>query len=308
MNVYSLGAVEAGNRSITSWSGGLVDFALSGRQPASVRRIVFRIYAVGALLAALLVGPALHAQIPTTLTDKVFKGSGTIDLLKDVSSAELQQYLSGTGGLLLGIDVNEAADGNESSTSAGIAIKQLELVLTTSSGTFSFSDFFTSTTAMIQEAGTAGPQEFYTVFGKTGSSQITGGTDGFDLGMFDDVIRLQNVSFEGTILSAKLNVTFLKTAGTGSEGNESFFDFSNGFEDFALLGKQDAALLEAANFGVAEAPSGVSYAQSSPTITPQEAGLPSVPGAPAPPLLLLGAMGVVVALKSHLSRKSGNRE
>jgi len=121
-----------------------------------------------------LSGRGLQAQIPTVLTDKVFKGSGTIDLLKDVSSAELQQYLTGTGGLLLGVDVNEAADGNESSTSAGIAIKQLELVLRTTAGTFSFSDFFTSTTAMIQEAGTSGAQVFYTVFGKTGSSQITG--------------------------------------------------------------------------------------------------------------------------------------
>ena len=102
----------------------------------------------------------------------------------------------------------------------------------------------------------------------------------------------------GTLLSASLNVTFLKTAQTGIEGNETFFDFSNGFEDFALLGKQDAALLEAANFGVEAAPSGVSYSEQAPTITFEEAGLPT-PGAPAPPLIVLAALGAVAVWKAR---------
>ena len=239
-----------------------------------------------------------HAQIPTVLTDKIHKGSGSINLLNDVSTSDLQQYLTDSGGLILGVDLNENAAGNESADSVGIAIKQLELVITTTAGTFSFGDFFTSTTAMIQEAGTDSAQEFYTMFGKSGSSQITGGTEGFDLGLFDDVVRIQDISFEGTLLSATLNVTFLNTAQTGMEGNETFFDFSNGFEDFALLGKQDAALLEAANFGVEAAPSAISYVEQAPTITYEEAGL-STPGAPSPPFVVLAVLGVIVLWKAR---------
>jgi hypothetical protein len=245
----------------------------------------------------------LQAQIPTTLTDKIYQGSGSIDLLKDVSAAGLESFLSDNGGLLLGVDINENASGNESSDSVGVAIEQMELVITTTEGTFSFTDFYTSTTAMIQEAGTSTPQEFYTMFGKGGSSQLTGGTSGFDLGQFDDVVRLQNVSFEGDLLSASLNVTFLSTAKTSAEGNESFFDYSGGFEDFALLGAEDAAVLEAANFGVEAAPSDLSYTEESPTITLEEAGLPSAPGAPTPPLALLVLMAAIVAWKAKRDGK-----
>lgn len=253
--------------------------------------------AVLVFLLSFLSGSRIHAQIPTALTDKIYQGSGTIDLLKDVSGANLKQYLNSNGGLLLGVDVNENESGNESRDSLGIAIKQLQLVITTSAGTLTFSDFYTSTTAMIREAGTSSAQQFYTAFGKSGSSQITGGSSGFDLDRLDDVIRLGNIAVQGDILSAKLNVTFLNTAKTTVQGNETFFDFSGGFEDFALLGKQDAALLEAANFGLAAAPSGITYTQTSPPITLSEASPPLAPGAPAPPLALLLALGLAVGWK-----------
>ena len=273
--------------------------------------IAMRVISAGVLLVGLLAAPSLKAQIPTTLTDKIYKGNGSINLLTDVNAASLQQYLTSSGGLLLGIDVNENEAGNETRDSLGLAIKQLELVIRTTAGTFSFNDFFTSTTAMIREAGAAGPTEFYTAFGRSGSSQITGGTDGFNLEQFDDVIRLRNVAFQGTLLSASLNVTFVTTADAKTQGNETFFDFSGGFEDFALLSQRDAALLEAANLGVAAAPSGVTYAAAAPTVTLAATTVPTTtvaattttptapaaPGAPVPPLVLLLAMGAVVSWK-----------
>ena len=247
---------------------------------------------IGGLL--LLVGPVAQqaqAQIPTVLTDKIYQGVGTINLLKNVSAATLQQYISANGGLLLGVDVNENEAGNESRTSLGIALKQVQLVITTTAGTFSYGDFLTSTTAMIRESGSASAQEFYTLFGKSGSSQINGGSAGFDLGAFDDVLRLQNVVLQGTILSAHLNVTFLSTAtGRTAGANEQFFDFSGGFEDFALLGQQDAAILAAANFGKADAPAGITYTESAPVVTaPTTSGTTSTPATPAPPLWIMGA-------------------
>ena len=261
-------------------------------------------YAAWLWVAVLAFGSAVaaHAQLPTLLTDKIYQGSGSIDLLKDISAANLQSMLANNnGGLFLGVDVNENEAGNESRDSLGIAIKQLQLVVTTTAGTFTFGDFLTSTTAMIREAGSSTAQQFYTLFGKSGSSQITGGSAG--LGSLDDVIRVQNVSFQGTILSAKLNVNFLGTAKTTVQGNETFFDYSGGFEDFALLGKTDAALLEAANFGVAGASSTIAYSQTAPAITLSEAGL-STPGAPVPPLGLLVAMGAIVAWKTRRNGKT----
>lgn len=230
------------------------------------------------------------AQVPISLTDNIYKGEGTIDLMKDLGSIDLSSYLNANGELKLGIDVNENEAGNESRDSLGIALKEVELIITTDAGQFSFRDFYTNTTAMILEAGSSVAKEYYTAFGKSGSSQLTGGTSNFDLGSLDDVITLANIAYEGTLISAVLNVTFLNTALKSGE-NESFFDFSGGFEDFALLSNQDANILESANFGLESAPSQIVYYQEPTT--------PVSPGAPAPPLLFLVALAGLALVKSH---------
>lgn len=258
---------------------------------------------LGGFLCSLMVG--LQAQVPTILTDKVYKGDGIIDLMKDVSASQLQDYVDTNGRFLLGVDLNEDASGNESSTSVGVAIKQIELLISTSDGDFTFRDFYTSTTAMIQEAGTGTAQEFYTLFGQSGSSQISSATSGFDLSTFDDVISIDNISFSGTIQSAELRVTFLNTAKTGQNSNEAFFDYSAGFEDFALLDAADAALLEAANVGLADAPTGITYTLdptpstllATETTSPPTSG-PPAPGAPAPPLIVLALFGVLLIARA----------
>jgi hypothetical protein len=244
-----------------------------------------------------LAGSTVNAQIPSNLTDKIYKGEGVIDLLKDVTGSQLDQYIQSDGRFLLGVDLNENASGNENSDSVGVAIKQIELIITTSQGDFTFQDFYTSTTAMIQEAGGSTAQEFHTVFGHSGSNSINGSTTGFDLSSFDDVIEIRDVSVLGAITGAQLNITFLDTANTGSQGNETFFDYSGGFEDFALLNAADAALLEAANVGVAAAPSGIEY-----VLDPEPSTIISpTAGAPAPPLLVLVALGLMALFKARRS-------
>lgn len=191
----------------------------------------------------LIVATTLQAEIPAALTDTIRKGSGTINLLNDMTAAELQNYLL-SGTMFLGVDINENASGVESSTSAGIAIKQLELILQTSNGIMTFDNFYTNTTAMIIEEGTSEAQNFYTAFGRTGSNNINGSTSGFDISTFDDVVKIQNIDLEGvTIQGAQLNMAFLETANNAGV-NESFFDFSGGFEDFAVVMESDANLLE----------------------------------------------------------------
>jgi len=209
---------------------------------------------------------AAWAEIPTVLTDKIRGGSGVIDIFKDVTGAELQQYLGGET-LYLGIDLNEDASGIESSTSAGVAIKEMELILNTTNGDISYTEFFTNTTAMIQEQGAAQTQEYYTLFGSAGSNQITSATSGFDISTFDDVIEFRQIQVSGEITGASLRVTFLDTASAGD--NESFFDYSAGFEEFAILTAADATALEAADIGLAGAPTTVSYSVDSPSGTPE---------------------------------------
>jgi hypothetical protein len=260
------------------------------------RMVLSRVAGVVAGLSVLLAAaPSVRAQDATgILTDKIFQGDGVIDILKDVSSGSLEQYFDANGQLLLGIDVNEASSGNESAASQGIAIESLELVITTTDGDFTFSDFYTSTTATLLAQGSTVANEYYTVFGTAGSSSINGGTSSFDLSSFDDVIYLSNISFTGQILGAKLYVSFLDTAKTGANTNESFFDYSNGFEDFAILSASQADALEAASLGVSDAPSSVSY-------TSLEIPAASAPGAPTPPLSLLLGLGALALWKVRRS-------
>jgi hypothetical protein len=190
-----------------------------------------------------------------------------IDVFKDVSGAELEQYLGGET-LYLGVDLNEAASGNETSTSVGVAIKEMELILQTTNGDISYNEFFTNTSAMIQEQGAAQAQEYYTLFGNAGGNTITSSTSGFDISTFDDVIEFRSIQVSGEITGAQLRVTFLDTAATGGE-NETYFDYSAGFEQFAILTSTDATALEGANIGLGDAPANISYSVDTPSGTPE---------------------------------------
>ena len=227
-----------------------------------------------ALLALLaVVVPALPVDSPaqtiqsTVLADKIHSGSGVIDLLKSIGSSDLNSYFAQTGKLLLlGVDVNEDNSGNESSHSLGVAIKDAQLAITTTDGNFTFKDFFTSTSAMLKQTGSATAADYYTMFGQGGSSQITG-TGSLNISKFDDVMWFENINFTGDITSAKLAVNFLDTGKDNNKSTsaETFFDFSGGFEDFALFNVADAVLLERANIGIANAPAGVTYATTGTT-------------------------------------------
>ena len=220
------------------------------------------------ILTVLLSAVPAWAEIPTVLTDTISKGDGVIDVFKDVTGTELQQYLGGET-LYLGVDLNEAASGNESSTSVGVAIKEMELVLQTTNGDISYTEFFTNTSAMIQEQGAAQAQEYYTLFGNAGGNTITSSTSGFDISTFDDVIEFRSIQVSGEITGAQLRVTFLDTAATGGE-NETYFDYSAGFEQFAILTSTDATALDAVNIGLgADAPANISYSVDTPSGTPE---------------------------------------
>lgn len=277
------------------------------------------------LVAALLLplvepAPAQTVQ-STAITDKLHNGAGVIDLLKNVSGGNLNKYFNETGKLLLlGVDVNEDSSGNESGKSLGVAIKNAQLAITTTDGNFTFKDFFTGTTSYLREAGVASTANFHTMFGQGGSSQIAG-TGSLDISKFDDVMWFENVDFTGSVTGAKLTVNLLNTGSDHktSTGSEAFFDFSGGFEDFALFNVADSILLEQANIGVAGAPSDIVFSASGTTAisaiakasasssggSPSANGsggtvagvtggdMPGTPAAPAPPLAFIALFGII---------------
>lgn len=274
------------------------------------------------LLGSAVVGMA-QTSIPAVLSDKIHRGSGAIDILRDVRGNDLSSYLSQNGSLFLGIDINERANAPASPNSQGVAVQEMRLLLQTTTGDFSFGDFYTSTTAMIRGRGASEPQEFFTLFGQTGSSQLTSSTNNFDLSPWDDVITIDNIAFSGEILSAELQVKFLDTESRKGAGiNEQFFDFSAGFEDFAILTRADAQVLEAASIGQGAAPEGLAFASVETPLSQSADGggqNPSAPGgsgggaqnpgsaapgAPAPPLLLLIFGALLLAVHQWKQRKA----
>lgn len=279
------------------------------------------------LLAVSLTSLAQAQEIESrVLTDKIYRGDGVIDLLKNVNGSELSQYFTQTGGLLLlGADVNEDSSGNESSKSLGIAIKQAQLSITTSAGDFTFKDFMTSTSAMLRDAGGSSAGNYYTLFGQGGSSQITS-TSNLDISKFDDVMWFENIAYQGEIKSAKLSITFLSTPTSRATEAESFFDFSGGFEDFALFNVADSVLLEKANIGMTEAPTGIKYevlpdvmvaleeskalgepgdnaatgdSSSGGSALGNDTPISVPPAAPAPPLIAAASMGLLLLWKKR---------
>jgi len=245
-----------------------------------------------AFLATGITAPVL-AELPTSLTDKIYRGSGDINLLNDALAGELDTYLQ-EGTMYLGIDLIESARGLESAASAGVAIKDITLSIETTMGTYSFNDFYTNSTAMILEAGEAAAEEFHVLFGTKGNNNFTDSSDAFDLAnlaTFDDVIEIQNIAYEGEILSSNLNVTFLDTQGNGA--NESFFDYSAGFEKFAILSSRDAELLESENFGITES-----------TITDVSFVMTTPLGSPEPGTFILLLAGLWAAFKGHLRART----
>jgi len=245
-------------------------------------------------------------MVSRTLTDAIFRGDGVINLLKDIGGSELTQYFNQSGGLLLlGADINEDNSGNESRSSQGVAIKQAQLSISTTDGDFTFNDFFTNTTAMLRETGSTTSSEYFTMFGQSGSSQITG-SGGFDLSSFDDVLWMEQIILTGTITRAELSITFLETPTTRPTEAESFFDFSGGFEDFALLATADAVLLEKAAIGVANAPSGVEFTTTTTSVAdaisaaappPDDSPFTGPPAAPAPPWVVVAGLAGLLLLK-----------
>jgi LruC domain-containing protein len=192
------------------------------------------------------------------------QGTGNIDLFKDVSAEQLEQYRLDHGAMLvIGVDINESASGSEKASTQGVAIKRMVLDVRFDDGSQLLLDSslspnccFTESQALLAEVPLQTRSQYYTLLGESGSSRISSTNSIQEL--FDSTLKIEldQPLFDPagkTAVSADLQIVLLQT--NDSLGDpEAFYDFSGGFEDLALLNAVDAAFIDAYAAGREEAP------------------------------------------------------
>lgn len=212
-----------------------------------------RVMLLGVSLVAALAGSSASAAASAVLTDVIKStGSGTINLFKDVTAAQLEQLrLDNGGALVLAVDVNEAASGTEKADSQAVALKSVQLHLTVAGQTYVYSQFDTQTKALLAEGTSTTRAEYYTLLGDTGSSRITSGHVISD--RFDSTLRVPVDMSVALATAARVEISLLVTNQALGDP-EAFYDFSNGYEDLALVTAADARFLDQQGPGRDEAP------------------------------------------------------
>jgi len=147
--------------------------------------------------------------------------------------------------IVIGVDVNENASGTEKAESQAVALKSVRLEITMNDGTeYTLTDFSTLTQALLAEGNeTAGQRKpYYTLLGRSGSNAITGSVfrDSFDSTLSIPVP--ENVDFNNAV-SVTLHIDFLNTNSKLGDP-ELFYDYTNGFEDLAVLTDADGRYLD----------------------------------------------------------------
>ena len=207
-------------------------------------------------------GATANALESTRLSDVIkSNGIGDIDIMmpaspnRVINGPTLEAFrLNNDGNIVFAIDVNEAANGTEKASSQGVTIKQATLTFSIGDAEYSYSLYNTKTKSLLAEKGSLSRSLYYTLIGDTGSSRITNSSSSdinnssFDATLsFPVDIDLSNTS------AATLHITLLDTD-VALGDPEAFYDFSNGYEDIALVTADDAAYLDNTAAGQDEAP------------------------------------------------------
>ena len=224
------------------------------------------------VLAALLLLTSLEAGAVTSvrLRDVISQGQGDLNLLqasvreRNPTPAQLEEFRKLNGGnLVFAVDINEAASGTEKSASQGVAVDYAWVEVTIGGTTTRFDALgcpdgelspTTKTRTALARAGETSRSFYCTLIGDTGSRTVTSssGSD-IHLSSFDATLRIPVSVNLSQVTAARLVVRFLET--NGSLGDpEAFYDYSNGFEDVALVTPEDASYLDQLAAGRDEAP------------------------------------------------------
>ena len=196
------------------------------------------------------------------LTDVIkSQGTGSIDLFKDVTASQLEQYrVDNDQRLVFAVDINEAASGTEKASTQAVTVKAVLLTIGFQDGSVKVYDsttgWFTETSTLVAEAPGSDRSTYYTLLGESGSSRITSNNVIQDV--FDSTLKLEVIETlfsEGgnNAVSAVLQVVLLQTNEALGDP-EAFYDFSAGFEDLALVTSLDAEFIDDYGAGREEAP------------------------------------------------------
>jgi len=213
--------------------------------------------------ASILMASTVNAQESVRLTDVIKSGgTGNINFFKDVTAEQLEQLRLDNGGeIVIGVDVNESANGTEKASTQAVTLGSLTLTVTYSDSSQKVYDLAsgcctTETQALVAEAPDTLRLPHYTLLGESGSSRIT--ANNAIQGAFDSTIKIQIDSslydpaqgIEATSVIA--NISWLET-NTDLGDPEAFYDYTNGFEDLALLNAVDTAFIDDYGAGQDEA-------------------------------------------------------
>ncbi len=197
------------------------------------------------------------------------QGSGNINLFKakanttSINGTILEAFrIDNDGHLVFAVDVNEASDGSENSDSQGLAIKSATLYLTIDGVEVVFSEFTTRTRVLLMESGANERKSYYSLIGVGGSSLISPNIKSELTGTsIDSTLWFPITQSIANATSGRVEIVLLNSAKELGDP-EAFYDFSNGYEEIALLTNEDVVYLESLQRGVNYAPAVITESQN----------------------------------------------
>ena len=214
------------------------------------------------LLLCAAMSPAVSALESSRLTDVIkSNGSGDLDVFdpsatgRIIDGPVLEAFRQDNNSqIVFAVDVNEAADGSEKASSQAVTIDTAQLVVTIDGTQRVYDSYATITRTLLARKSQTNRSLYYSLIGDSGSSRITSNSSSDIYGSsFDSTLSFDVPDDISTATAARLVITLLDT-NVQLGDPEAFYDYSNGFEDVALITRADAVLLDDLEAGQAEAP------------------------------------------------------
>ncbi len=179
-------------------------------------------------------------------------GTGLIDILKNISPVDLEEYRQQhINKLVFAVDVNEASDGTEKASTQAVTVESVELHIIIDGVSYYFNDFSTLSRTIVAKSPSINRTEYFTLLGDTGSNRVSSSNS--IQAAFDSTLTLPVDIPLDRATYAKLTVILLDT-NVDLGDPEAFYDYSNGYEDIAIVNPVDAAYFDNLRPGYAEAP------------------------------------------------------
>lgn len=225
-------------------------------------RIPSRLATLASITLLMFSELALSQEISSFLfKDTINNGSGDINIFKPASNSRsisgplLEDFrIDNNGSLVFAVDVNEASSGSETSTSQGVAVSSAILTLNLPTETLTYSAFYTPTRTLIAPMGTTNRTEHYTLIGTAGSNRVSPNVDSeLTSSSIDETLYFDIDRDLTAVTSGSINIQFVET-NIALGDPEEFYDYSNGFEEIALVTREDVLYLESLSPGRDAAP------------------------------------------------------